>query len=1369
MSAEENYDLFERALYSVAQRGDESNDSYLALHDIAFEDLQSKGVTIDDVRAYVLVRQSTLSSEDRKKIIMDNSGKLTYEGARKSMRLLGSKFFQDLQNAGRGTQNKKTYDAYHLDEEEDYQFAYTCENDGAVDEEHLFQVMLDQGDPDAAFIHDFEDQIMETLQESEDLAQCFVSYQEARARVKERAKARGFWPVKGKQKGKGFTKKGKNQNVPMGGYNSGFRKKSLAERIANSTCRICGAAGHWKRECPQRQEPCKSDTAASMPNDVHLGFLEEDVITEEVTTELPDNAVEWQEPGKSFEVMSPQYTVNQGDLGECVDVFLGDSYQGVTVPPQSFVKQLQVRLSKCCRMHKNVTMPAAKPFQCESATSPQHRQFEPVQPSTKVEGDFSVFQMEEESHEAIIDTGASRAVIGSDRLESLVMSCGLQGKVKVAPSKVVFRFGNSGTLESTRAVFFRRKTGGWIRVEVVPGRTPFLLSNSVLKSLKAVVDVDGKVLWFKQFGQTIPLRSCRKNLMSVNFGKILEITGNNDQGLTHDIHIHEHDSTSHGDTQQEHEVTASEQEGYHQTQGHCHEKNQHEKNEVVKCLPKTVRGDEVESNFVQPMVHFQQFPNVNEPFANQQNSQAQAAPSEQINSCSETPNGGKADSGELLRSTTGGRHRCGPSNNQGLPRFGVGGVPKTTGCEHPSTMGRYSGTSRQVSGKDVRAGVCGAGIHDASQEPKGSVSMAEKFSNVQSCQDPLRQPVCGPNGSEGGDRQVGRRLQCWPEASEFPKLAEGSTDVKGASQFPSENRGMDQDRGHSESIRSRKFEAPSSTVILEQSSAGHDSGSRSSSSAAAADSDRNFTKGTGSAHQSSQRSRGTVEDSVQAAVDYIQGDASPCYLSADQEKLIHQEIALKISEVQDGLSTLPTKNAFEGDQFKLIKSNQQKPGQGRPLDLLEIYCSPNSTITTFVNKRGGHAMRFTKEDGDLNSEEGVQKLWLWIYLYEPRHIWMAPECRLWGKFANLNMSKGLDAQQRIMKERRENKKHRVLCNEIFLHQIENRRHAHLEQPSESAMTKQKELYELEQGTLKAVFDMCRVGKLKVPGDNMYLQKRTTVHTSCGYLDHHLHQKFCQHDHEHRVIQGSIKVGKTRQNITAYAAAYTASFGSFVARVILEECRSPESPITMLLDPQFWDVHAVGDDDHDRPKTAHVDSQSQKRPRYGIKGPPRGPDIAQERTRYGRAPTWESFVKGVGSRVPRVGNFVLRAMDPGFEDVQLLVPEMHVKMVLICRGTERYRVPGSLASKEEVPWRKTVIVSREDGVVQDLGPPENWAALPRLQQTRKAGSARMSITVFGTLESQQTHVSFPRGQSQGTGSVVSSGVGAVVEIPKKRGT
>ena len=88
---EETHDLFERALYMVNQKQDETNDSYLARHDVAFEDLMSKQVSLTDIRAYVLVRQSALGPEDRKKIILDNQGKLTYETAKKSSRLLGFK------------------------------------------------------------------------------------------------------------------------------------------------------------------------------------------------------------------------------------------------------------------------------------------------------------------------------------------------------------------------------------------------------------------------------------------------------------------------------------------------------------------------------------------------------------------------------------------------------------------------------------------------------------------------------------------------------------------------------------------------------------------------------------------------------------------------------------------------------------------------------------------------------------------------------------------------------------------------------------------------------------------------------------------------------------------------------------------------------------------------------------------------------------------------------------------------------------------------------------------------------------------------------------------------------------------------------
>ena len=92
LPSEEKFDLFEKALYMTSQKSDESNDSYLARHDAAFEELMSQKVQLEDVRAYVLLRQSVLGAEDRKKIILDCAGNLSYDLARKSIRLLGSKF-----------------------------------------------------------------------------------------------------------------------------------------------------------------------------------------------------------------------------------------------------------------------------------------------------------------------------------------------------------------------------------------------------------------------------------------------------------------------------------------------------------------------------------------------------------------------------------------------------------------------------------------------------------------------------------------------------------------------------------------------------------------------------------------------------------------------------------------------------------------------------------------------------------------------------------------------------------------------------------------------------------------------------------------------------------------------------------------------------------------------------------------------------------------------------------------------------------------------------------------------------------------------------------------------------------------------------
>ena len=100
-----------------------------------------------------MLRQSVLSAEDRKKIVMDCGGSLTYEQAKKSIRLLGSKFFQELQMQGKTTTKWTTYDTHQVEDEPIY-----VQEEEEMDEETLMASLLEQGDDDATFVQEFEEQ-----------------------------------------------------------------------------------------------------------------------------------------------------------------------------------------------------------------------------------------------------------------------------------------------------------------------------------------------------------------------------------------------------------------------------------------------------------------------------------------------------------------------------------------------------------------------------------------------------------------------------------------------------------------------------------------------------------------------------------------------------------------------------------------------------------------------------------------------------------------------------------------------------------------------------------------------------------------------------------------------------------------------------------------------------------------------------------------------------------------------------------------------------------------------------------------------------------------------------------------------------------
>eukprot|EP00435_Cladocopium_sp_Y103_P044402 s835_g12.t1 len=193
------YEKFERALYRTVQRSDETTQSYVNRLAVAFNEVDGKAM--GDFKAFVLLRQSVLNVEDKKKVIT----------------MVGDK----------------------LSPEKDTE---------VPDEETAIQWLADQGDEEALIVQDFEDQLIEVCQDNSDLAMCLNSYAEVRAKLRDKIRHRGFWPPRSGGKGKSKTgrKGGRFDSFPR------KRNQSLAERIANSTCRRCGMKGHWKQECPQR-------------------------------------------------------------------------------------------------------------------------------------------------------------------------------------------------------------------------------------------------------------------------------------------------------------------------------------------------------------------------------------------------------------------------------------------------------------------------------------------------------------------------------------------------------------------------------------------------------------------------------------------------------------------------------------------------------------------------------------------------------------------------------------------------------------------------------------------------------------------------------------------------------------------------------------------------------------------------------------------------------------------------------------------------------------------------------------------------------------------------------------------------------------
>ena len=486
---EKTYELIEKAFFRCAQKADELSDSYLSRCDVIWSDLLMRDIDMKQVQAYVILRGSRLAGEDKKRVIVESgaeaSGKLDVKRVSQAIRMLGSGFFQEY-TGGRRDKQLKTYDhtAFSLEEivEEPEVDTYWMTED-ALDDEAL-EVLAAQDDEDASMILQFEDAVVENLQQDPELSAYFSTYQEARRRLSEKVKTRGFWPIRKGEKGKTIGKgKGKSK-FP----------KSLSSRIASSYCRICHKKGHWKNECPERGRDGNKPSSAATT--VPTSFA----LASEIPVEIQQIPMMNDEDALMKRVDVVCFFGLCGDKGNR-EAKLHNMFQ------RSFNHTLRKSLQQIVR-----------------PTGSSHHEFsEPAKHTDQTEEEDSADCLfVSTGTQGIVDLGASQTVIGSVQVPELLKQLppDVVSKVRRVSCNLVFRFGNQQTLASHHAIMIPLHDQ-WFRVAVVPGRTPFLLSSSFLRyTLQAIIDTEQNTLWSKRLNRAIPLEVTSKNLYIMDLNNL---------------------------------------------------------------------------------------------------------------------------------------------------------------------------------------------------------------------------------------------------------------------------------------------------------------------------------------------------------------------------------------------------------------------------------------------------------------------------------------------------------------------------------------------------------------------------------------------------------------------------------------------------------------------------------------------------------------------------------------------------------------------------------------------------------------------------------------------------------------------------------
>ena len=1332
VSLEKQYQEAENALFGTTQRADESNDSYLARADVQWMKLIAQKLKVEDLQAYVVLRGSQLSPEDKKKVILESDssleGRLTMSRVNEAVRLLGATFFQDM-TGGKRLCRTKVYEQSALQAE-------SYDDDGPNEtlamghdenEDDFIDGLAHDGDEDATLVADFELAASETLQDDPSLAEAFNAYQEARRRLSEKFRNRGFWPT---SKGSYSSSKGKGGKFTKGkGGKGGFDnrpRRSLQDRILNSNCRICGRKGHWRAECPY-----KGSSQGSTTGSTTSGAVPTTTVITESTIEEPDvlpmefmNLPEHRTLDEDCGTKAHPCRVSEMSVFHVLGQY-GNYQKGIQIESwgnRSHIEgvghnRLKARFTRNrpgtlqtepsrksesarARLKQQISVLNARRVQPEptslpAASNPVHRSCHkdpPESPKPNAIQEENQICFATYGSMGVLDLGASKTVIGSDHVAEMLdgLSPQVRDKVTRCACQVTFRFGNQGTLQSKHAIIV--PIGPLLlKVAIVPGGTPFLLSNSLMRALSAQIDCQSKTLHSPLLEKPIKLSLTNKGLFLINLDELATnastmIAAKPTSPMT-ETFVSE-------DAEQRMPADAEPVEPCHQPiEAKCN----------LPKVPKVDQSNQLSCTPCDEQLNINSSVKFNVPATNSHHvhesaitvsthmspgtqlladrmkavlPESESIPkvtSDQINhvaSAAFTSHADERDGADQRsgphepRATSPGGHRLrGQTQGQNLPRC-VGGRPRM-GDVHGEPLSRKHETQPQEVPSLRGSSVIGA----------------------------RETPAPGPRDEEGGGTSGHQHTQECPQGK-----GQGLIGL----QHPGPRRLSTYCGFRGRMAQWRDVRVSTTDYDLRPN-------------------DQRECDGSARSHAEHGASPG------------------PCHpVHRGEEPATEPR---PVSELLD--SQAESHTAMHADRrtinsliIQMTQELEAQYQQHRPLgkrwDVGEIFCSAQSPIIQQVHNLKAKGFRFGYAEGDLATVEGRRKLFSWIIMYRPRSLWYSPVCGPWSSWSNLNAALSLRHWKDHQTLRHDMLYQLALGIVLYRHQISNGDHMHWEQPGRSLMFKQPGMDELQGHMKTCEFDMCRAGELRDPVNKKFMKKAMQIMTTSKTLYHSLHGIKCNHQHDHQTIEGTTYDAQGPILRTKYSEIYPRKFARTIAKTLTQ--LRDEKPFQW--NPRIHLQSKLAQPTNTCAAVADSRSARDRFPRSDFISPlpETDPQVKRRRVNGKQSPQitkemCERFMQTIQRELPRVGKREIISSD-AWNQIKEIFHDKEIIRMIACRGTDRTLGPPTDLHPDEAPFRRTIMEIRNTQEIKYEANWERWNQLSQRQLVGPAHPCKINVTIFG---------------------------------------